>query len=278
MIADYPTSPFAFVELPTARSQHKPRRKGLTMVVDFGLPIRYAEDVLDLAGRYIDLVKIAVGTSRLYESDMLRRKLDLYRGRGTRTFIGGQFQEYVYATYGAEALPRFLREAKRVGFETVEISDNCVPLSDAERREQIRMALDCGLAVFGEVGSKDAKTDAAQLIEQARICFDAGCELVLVEAAELMERGEPNRALIGSLRGAIDFSKVLIELPGPWISGVTLSAIEDMKKFLVREFGPDVNIANVVPNDVMETEALRVGLGVVGPAKRSAAEQRATQP
>lgn len=270
-LADPMPAPFAFVDLPAARSQHKPRRNGLTMVADFGLPLRYAEDLLDLAGRYIDLMKIAVGTSRLYESDTLRRKLDLYRDRGVRPFVGGQFQEYVYATYGARVLPRFLGEAKRVGFETIEISDNCVPLSDAKRREQIRMALDCGLAVFGEVGSKDTKTDASELIAQAQTCFDAGCELVLVEAAELMERGEPNASLIKSLRGAIDFSRVLIELPGPWISGVTLSAIEDMKKFLVREFGPDVNIANVLPNDIMETEALRVGLGVVGP---TAAEPR----
>jgi phosphosulfolactate synthase len=258
--------PFAFVELPATRSQHKPRRTGLTMVADFGLPYRYAEDIFDLAGRYIDLVKIAVGTARLYDSEVLRRKLDLFRARGARAFLGGQFQEYVYATYGKDALPRFLNEARRVGFETIEISDNCVPLSDAERRDQIRLALDCGLAVFGEVGSKDAKTDANVLAGQARTCFAAGCELVLIEAAELMHGGKPNRALIVELRNAIDFSKALIELPGPWISGVTLSAIEDMKKFLVREFGPDVNIANVMPNDIMETEALRVGLGVVGPS------------
>ena len=41
-----------------------------------------------------------------------------------------------------------------------------------------------------------------------------------------------------------------------------------MKKLLVSEFGPDVNIANVMPDDIIETEALRVGLGVVGPARR----------
>lgn len=68
------------------------------------------------------------------------------------------------------------------------------------------------------------------------------------------------------LRRGLDMSRVLIELPGPRISGVTLAVVEDMKKFLVREFGPDVNIANVLPHDIMETEALRVGMGVVGPA------------
>ena len=260
--------PFAFVELPAARSQDKPRASGLTMMADFGLPYRYAADVVEMAGRYIDLAKIAVGTSRLYDLKYLRRKLALYRKHRIRPFIGGQFQEYVFATYGAGALRAFLTEAKRVGFDVVEVSDNCVPLSDAERFEQIRLAVDCGLAVFGEVGSKDMKNDARLLIGQAEVCFKAGAELVLVEAAELVEDGKPKMGLIEDIRRGLDMTKVLIELPGPWIKGVTLSAVEDMKKFLVAEFGPDVSIANVAPQDILETEALRVGLGVVGPTSR----------
>jgi phosphosulfolactate synthase len=259
------SAPFAFVELPRGRSLDKPRRTGLTMMVDFGLPYRYAADVVEMAGAWIDLAKIAVGTSRLYDLGYLRRKLRLYKQQRIRPFIGGQFQEYVFATYGAAALPRFLQEARRVGFDVVEISDNCVPLDDRQRREQISLAIDCGLAVFGEVGSKDVKSDARRLIRQAEVCFEAGAELVLVEAAELMDRGRPKTTLIEGLRRGLDMSRVLIELPGPWITGITLHAVEDMKKFLVSEFGPDVNIANVMPQDILETEALRVGLGVVGP-------------
>lgn len=259
------TVPFSFVALPRERSQRKPRTTGLTMMADFGLPYRYVEDVTAMAGACIDLAKIAVGTARLYDLPYLRRKLQLYRKRSIRPFIGGQFQEYVFAVYGARALRGFLVEAKRVGFDVVEISDNCVPLTDRQRFDQIRLARDCGLAVFGEVGSKDMKNDARLLVGQAEICFRAGAELVLVEAAELIANGRPKVKLINGIRRGLDMSKVLIELPGPWISGVTLSAVEDMKKFLVAEFGPDVNIANVMPQDILETEALRVGLGVVGP-------------
>ena len=253
--------------MPRARSAAKPRRTGLTMMVDFGLPYRYAADVVGMAGRYIDFAKVAVGTSRLYDLAYLRRKLALYKRNGIRPFIGGQFQEYVYAVHGPAALPKFLREAKRVGFDVVEISDNCVPLSDRERHDQIRLAIDCGLAVFGEVGSKDLKNDAGLLVGQAGVCLRAGAELVLVEAAELIVGGRPKVKLIQGLRRGLDLRKVLIELPGPWISGVTLAAAEDMKKFLVREFGPDVNLANVMPQDILEPEALGVGLGVVGPAR-----------
>ena len=128
----------------------------------------------------------------------------------------------------------------------------------AKRRLSEALAVECGLAVFGEVGSKDAKNDAALLVSQAEDCFAAGAELVLVEAAELIVDGKPKMKLINGLRKGLDMSRVLIELPGPWISNITLSIVEDMKKFLVSEFGPDVNIANVMAADIMETEALRV--------------------
>ena len=63
----------------------------------------------------------------------------------------------------------------------------------------------------------------------------------------------------------LDLDKVLLELPGPWISDTSHSKIHDLKKTLIHIFGPDVNLANIMPHEVMETEALRVGLGVVGP-------------
>ena len=90
---------------------------------------------------------------------------------------------------------------------------------------------------------------------------DKGPEVMGIEG--LIVNGKPKMKLINGLRKGLDMSRVLIELPGPWISSITLSVVEDMKKFLVGEFGPDVSIANVMPSDIMETEALRVGLGVV---------------
>jgi phosphosulfolactate synthase (CoM biosynthesis protein A) len=41
--------------------------------------------------------------------------------------------------------------------------------------------------------------------------------------------------------------------------------IEDMKKSVLRVFGPDVNLANIDVRTICDTEALRVGLGTAGP-------------
>jgi phosphosulfolactate synthase len=59
----------------------------------------------------------------------------------------------------------------------------------------------------------------------------------------------------------------MIELPGPWISGTRSCDIEDLKKALIVELGPDVNLANVPPLSVIDTEASRTGLGTAGPPK-----------
>ena len=261
--------PFAFVPLPEGRSRKKPRRRGLTMMIDWGLGLGRQRDILEIAGPFIDLAKVATGTSRLYQEHHLWAKLDLYKKHDVRPFLGGQFQEYVFATLGRETLPIFLEEAKRLGFETVEISDNCVPLSSSDRQEQIKLARGHGLTVFGEVGSKTEKNAAHELVSQAKESLDAGAELILVEGAELVQDNRPNTGLLSALRKDLEIEHVLFELPGPWISGTALADIHDLKKFLVNEFGPDVNLANIMPDDVIETEALRAGLGVVGPTRES---------
>ncbi|MEO1018509.1 MAG: phosphosulfolactate synthase [Pseudomonadota bacterium] len=259
---------FPFVELPAARSQKKPRQSGLTMIADWGMALGEVEDLMKLAGVYADFVKIVTGTARLYPRDYLQAKLEVYAKAGLRPFIGGQFVEYVFAEQGRRALAAFFKEARDVGFATIEVSDNCLPLNDSERRSIIQEAVSSGLSVMGEVGSKDESSDVAVLVRQAEVCFESGAEFVLVEAAELVDGGAINLEMIEALRQGLDLKRVMIELPGPWISGVTLSQIEDRKKVLVVELGPDVNLANVKPHDLIATEALRVGLGVVGPKQR----------
>lgn len=257
--------PFDSVPLPAER-QGKPRDKGLTMMMDWGLGRNRVADHLDLVAPYVDLAKITVGTARLYSRPYLLEKLALYKRYQVVPFLGGQFSEYVYATQGIKAMPTFFEEAKNLGFEAIEISDNCVPLSDGRRRELIRLAIDNGLEVHGEVGSKVVNQSAEDLIRQAEVCLDAGCDVVLIEGAELVTPdGQPIEEMIASLRLGLDLEKVLFELTGPWISGNALCDVYQLKKFLIGEFGAEINLANVMPDDVLETEALRVGLSVVGP-------------
>ena len=146
------------------------------------------------------------------------------------------------------------------------ISDNTVPLTDAQRSGQIRLAVASGLKVFGEVGSKETMSNPSLLVTQAEICLAAGAALVLVEAAELVEDGKVRRESLNVLK-RLPAERIMIELPGPWIAGVRSCDIEEMKKILFAEFGPDVNMANIGITTIYDTEAQRVGLGTGGPLK-----------
>lgn len=256
---------FTFVPIDARRSTQKPRRTGLTMVIDDGLPLAYVQSVLELAAPYIDFMKVKTGTARMYPRDLLVDKLRLYARHAIKPFIGGQFHEYVFATLGEGALPAFYAEALSLGFRTIEISDNTVPLTDAQRASQIRGAIASGLEVFGEVGSKDTLSNPELLITQAKICLEAGASLVLVEAAELVANGQVRHATVDVIKRGLPLDRVMIELPGPWIEDVRSCDIEAMKKWLLAEFGPDVNIANVGVTTIIDTEAQRVGLGTGGP-------------
>lgn len=258
---------FSFVPIDTRRSQAKPRTRGLTMVIDDGLPLHYVEDVLRNSAPYIDLMKIKTGTSRLYRTDALKEKLALYKRHQVQPFIGGQFHEYIFAKLGEAALPRFYDEALALGFEAIEVSDNTVPLTPPQRRSQIAAATRAGLRVYGEVGSKETANDPGLLVQQAQDCLDAGAVLVLVEAAELVDHGRVRPASLEVLRQGLPLDKVMIELPGPWIADVRSCDVEDLKKAVLHAFGPDANIANVGVTTVMDTEAARVGLGTAGPLK-----------
>ena len=84
------------VPLPAGRSS-KPRRSGLTMIVDQGLPLAQQADLLRLAGEYADLAKIKTGTARLYPKAILVGKLKQYprhrAQRGPRCLRRGRLQE-----------------------------------------------------------------------------------------------------------------------------------------------------------------------------------------
>jgi phosphosulfolactate synthase len=261
-------TPFAMIPVPE-RSSDKPRTRGLTMMMDWGLPLGMQRDWLQMIHPYVDLAKLVVGTAKLYEEDYLREKLELYQTHAIRPFLGGQFLEFVVNAQGIGGASAFCEEAKRLGIAAIEVSDNVVPLSDVERRELIRIATESGLEVHGEVGSKSDRSDPAELIVQAELCLNAGADVVLVEAAELMHQGKPDVTLIDALKTGLDLDHVVFELGGPWLKGVTQTDNYQLKVFLINTFGPDINLANIMPDAIWETEAARLGLSVTGPLQRN---------
>lgn len=249
----------AFAQVKIPERPAKPRQAGLTMLVDWGLGAAAQADCLEIGAEYIDLAKIAVGISRLLPADLLRKKIHLYQQHQVITFPGGQFLEY--AVYHGQTRD-YLAAAADVGYQWVEVSDNVIELTPQEKTDLIHIARqEFGLEVIGEVGSKVEGTSPAELIADIRRCLDAGAWKVFVEAAELFGT-DLNEALIEEITAAIPLDKLIFEVPGPWIPGVHRCDQLATRAWLLRRFGPQINLANVPPEDVLEVETMRRGIGV----------------
>lgn len=236
----------------------KPRDRGLTVTVDFGLGPAAQQDLLEIAGDAMDYAKLVVGVAGLTPLALLRRKNEIYRDYAVEPFPGGMFLEYAVAHDRAES---YLDGSAEAGYRLIEVSDNAVPIARAVKESIVAAALRRGLAVFGEVGSKHQRTPAADLVDDVRGLLAAGCRKVLIEAAELLDGDALRGELIDALSGAVPIDDLVFELPGPWLPGVHHHQVHTLQLTLVRLFGPDVNIANDPAGNALFLEAIRRGIG-----------------
>jgi len=238
-----------FLDVP-ARAP-KPRLHGLTHVIDKGLNLRDIEGLFDTAGDYVDIVKLGWGTS--YVTKNLEKKIALYRSLQTPVVCGGTLFE---AAVGRDKLDAYRRWLSDNRFSHVEVSDGTIELPREQKLELIT-ELSRDFVVLSEVGSKDAEVvfPPYQWVEWIREELDAGAWKVITEGREggtagiYRPTGEMRTGLIDEIAHSIDVANVIFEAPG-----------KGAQAWFVKHFGPDVNLGNIPPEEVIPLETLRLGL------------------
>src|SRR3712207_4578252 len=87
----------------------KPRRTGLTHVLDKGIPVADAAGLLDVCGEYVDIWKFGWGTA--YLDPGLAEKLALLRERAVLGCTGGTLLEVAWAQGAVEEFFAWAGEA-----------------------------------------------------------------------------------------------------------------------------------------------------------------------
>lgn len=243
----------------STKRKEKPRETGLTIIIDHGLGIGTQRDILETSSEYIDLAKIMVGIPALLPQNILKRKIDVYHENNIMVFPGGQFLEYAFEH---NKIHEYFDAVKRAGFELIEVSDNLINLLPDEKSNLIKIAIDeYEFKVLGETGTKKVVSDYKKLIEDIKNCIDNGAWKVMFEASELFENGRFRTSLVEKIISEIPLDRLIFELPGGWISGITISHIYSLGVWLIEKFGAEVNIGNVDPFEVLCLEAERNNLG-----------------
>lgn len=247
---------FDILEFPHADRSHKPRERGLTMVIDKGLGLTETRDLLELGSDYIDHLKLTFGTSAFYTTRLLRQKIELVKSYGVEIFPGGTFLELALLQ---GRLEQFMERAKNLGFTGIEISDGTINLDEKTRISAINLARSYEFSlVVSEVGKKDPRDQVQEsLWNLVNSDLDAGSDVVIVEGREsgqgVVIYDDQGNILEKELENMVEHvhqpSKVLWEAPK-----------KSQQQELILRFGPNVNLGNVQPHDVLALEALRVGL------------------
>ncbi len=225
------------------------RDGGLTHVLDKGLGPRAWEDVLETCGDFIDIVKLGWGTA--YVTANLDRKLDVLRGK--RVVMGGTFFEVVYARDRLDEYKRWLSD---LGIDHVEISDGTVEIP-RERKLELIADFARDFTVLSEVGSKDSEVVFApyEWVEWIKAEKAAGAWKVIAEGREsgtagiFRPSGEMRTGLVDEIAHSIDYRDLVWEAP-----------TKASQAWFIQHFGPEVNLGNIPPDEVIPLETLRLGL------------------
>lgn len=238
-----------FLDLPSRST--KPRGRGITHVIDSGIPVSEASALLETSADYVDVWKFGWGTA--YLDPGVPAKLRLLADHQVLACPGGTLLEIAWSQGRAGA---FLDWAGECGFPCVEVSAGTVAMGRADKDMLIAAAAE-RFVVLAEIGMKRPEAPAAprEWTDDAARDLRAGATWVLTEGREsgtvgtYTTDGTVREDVVEAVVAAIGVGSVVFEAPR-----------RDQQAWFIRRFGSDVNLANVRPADALGAETLRLGL------------------
>ena len=229
----------------------KPRKLGLTMVMDKGMSVREAEDFASVGGDLTDFVKLGFGTSLVMPN--LDKKILVYKNAGIIPYFGGTlFEAYIIRNM----FDQFLELIDKHEITMVEVSDGSYDFEHNRKLEYISRLAE-SRTVISEVGSKkkDVVYSPDQWVDMMKSELEAGSFKVIAEAREsgtigiYNEDGSINNTLIDAISQHVGLDNVLWEAP-----------MKSQQAWFIKQFGANVNLGNIAPNEIISLETLRLGL------------------
>ncbi|WP_043930372.1 phosphosulfolactate synthase [Bacillus sp. EB01] len=232
--------------------ERKPRVKGLTILIDNGIPEAVFKDTIKSSASFVDFVKFGWGTSVVTSS--LGEKIFCLKENGIDYFFGGTlFEKFL----SQSKLDDYYSYCKRYDCKYIEISNGTLPISNKEKARHIA-DFSKEFCVFSEVGSKDSSVTAesSEWLDFIHEDFEAGASKVITEAREsgtsgiCHASGEMRFDIIEEIIGSgLALDRVIFEAPN-----------KKMQTSFIRIAGSNVNLANIPFSDAIALETLRLGL------------------
>ena len=238
-----------FLDLP-ARDR-KPRRRGLTHVLDKGVNTATLDAMLAQTGELVDVLKIGWGIA--YVDPTVKERVALCQAAGVTTCLGGTLLELCVAQGRVDQLRRW---AADIGIDAIEVSNGLEAMNSTQKSMLVR-ELSADFVVLAETGAKDGHAPVVTEHWLTELAADlaGGARFVIAEGREsgtvglYTEDGGVREELVDAIADRIPVERVIFEAPR-----------KAQQAWFVRRFGPDVNLGNIPPDEVLPLETLRLGL------------------
>lgn len=229
----------------------KPRKNGITMIMDKGLSIEESKNLISAAHPHIDLIKLGFGTA--YVTPNLREKIEMYQSYDIPVYFGGTLFE---AFLVRNQFNDYIQLCKDFNISYMEVSDGSITIPHTEKCGYIEKLTKYG-TVLSEVGSKDATNimPPYKWIEQMSAELEAGASYVIAEAREAgnvglyRDSGEVRQGLVNEILTQIPAEKILWEAPQ-----------KAQQLYFLQLVGCNANLGNIAPSEIIPLEAMRIGL------------------
>jgi len=237
----------------------KPRKRGLTSMIDFG-PDTFGwtggehgiRGLLECAADYIDFAKIYAMNALLLPAETVKRAAQAYRDADIVPFAGGILFEYAWQK---GQVPEMIEHLHKLGLTGVELSENYIELTTQERLREIDRLQKGGLKVVYEFGRKNPVEPmsfeyVAGLVDEVA---GLGIDHITVEQCEIDLLAKTSDTALVELQRQPWFEHMLIEVD-PY-------RFPQQHAQIIKDFGPEVNLANVTPGQILRLEGFRCGIG-----------------
>jgi phosphosulfolactate synthase len=249
-------TPIPSLGFPSRRA--KPRRTGQTCILDKGpdargwLGLRGQRDLLEAVAPHIDSVKVYGGFPALFPDSLIRDKIALYKEFDVKALCGGLCFEVAWLQ---GRLDDYFALVKELGFTQIEISENYLSLTRLERNAVLRRCRDEKLAAVYEFGRKHPTEPALpdELVATVQSVLEAGAEYVILEQGEIDAFHAAKSTVLADALTRIGHQHVFLE--------TSQTQVPQHMLWLLKTFGMEANLANVLAGEVVRLESFRRGLG-----------------
>lgn len=222
-------------------------------VLEVGTPYPIFESYLNSYSKYIDFLKFGWG-SALVDPDFLQ-KAKLCKQLNVRPVLGGTFFEYMIHHHDFD---EFLHKVDSFGLDCIELSRGTIDLDDSTYFSYIQ-TLSSTYFVMSEVGRKTSDPQHVltpqEWIDHSQMSAESGASLIILESREsgrsgyVSDAGQVDSVLLESITTRLPIDCLLFEAP-----------IKSVQTYLIKRYGPLVNLGNISLADLVAVESLRKGL------------------